>query len=155
MANKVSNIGIASIIIGAIRTKAVYVLATPSIDIIASEKPIKFEPVSPINVFAGLKLNGRNPTILPANAVINTIAINGESFKANTISNDKQEISVTPEDRPSSPSIRLMAFVIPIIQQTVNIYENTPLITIFPSVKGREISSIFIPHATTIIAATI
>ena len=50
IANTVSNIGIASIIIGAIKTNAVYVLATPSIDIIARENPIKFEPVSPINV---------------------------------------------------------------------------------------------------------
>ena len=113
------------------------------------------EPVSPIKVFAGLKLKGRNPTILPVNAVINIIAINGEPFNANTISRDKQEISVTPEDKPSNPSIKLMALVIPIIQQTVKTYEKTSPITILPSVNGSDISSILIPHATTIIAATI
>lgn len=137
--NKVSNIGIAKIIIGAINTRAVYVLATPRIDIIARENPMKLDPVSPINVFAGLKLNGRNPTIAPAKAVINTIAINGEPFNANTIRSDKHEIKVTPDDNPSRPSIKLIAFVIPIIQHTVIIYENIPLITIFPSVNGIEI----------------
>ena len=41
------------------------------IDITASEKPKKLEPVSPINVFAGLKLNGTKPTIEPPNAAVN------------------------------------------------------------------------------------
>ena len=121
----------------------------------ASENPIKLEPVSPINVFAGLKLNGKNPTSAPANAVIKTIAINGEPFNANTINRDKQEIKVTPEDSPSKPSIKLIAFVIPTIQQTVIIYENIPLITILPSVNGIYMFSILIPHATTIIEAII
>lgn len=39
---------------------------------------MKFEPVSPINVFAGLKLNGKNPISAPANAVTKSIAITGE-----------------------------------------------------------------------------
>ena len=134
--------------IGAINTNAVYVLATPKIEIIAKENPIKLEPVSPINVLAGLKLNGKNPTRAPAKAVISTIAIKGEPFNANTISNDKQAIKVTPDDSPSKPSIRLIAFVMPIIQQIVIMYENISLITTFPSVNGIEISSIFIPHAT-------
>lgn len=130
-------------------------MATPKIDIIAKENPIKLDPVSPIKVFAGLKLYGKKPTIPPANAVINIIAINGDPFNANTINNDKQEINVTPDDKPSKPSIKFIAFVIPTIQHTVIIYEKTPLITIFPSVKGIEILSIFIPHKTTITAASI
>ena len=88
----------------------------------------------------------------PANAVIYTLAINGDSFNANTIRRDKHEINVTPDDSPSNPSIKFIAFVIPTIQQTVIIYENIPLITIFPSVKGIDICSILIPQATTIIA---
>ena len=95
IANIVSNIGIPKIIIGAISTKAVYVLATPNIEIIAKQNPIKFDPVSPINVLAGLKLNGKNPTNAPAKAVINTIAISGDPFRANTINKDKHEINVT------------------------------------------------------------
>ena len=108
-----------------------------------------------MNVFAGLKLNGKNPTIAPASAVISTIANKGEPFKAKTIRRDKHEIKVTPDDNPSNPSIKLIAFVIPIIQHTVSIYENIPVIINFPSVKGTEILSIRIPQTTTIIAATI
>lgn len=155
IAKIVSKIGIPSIIIGAIKTNAVYVFATPSIEIIAKENPIKFEPVSPINVFAGLKLKGKNPTIAPANAVISTIDIKGEPFKAKTIRSDKHDISVTPDDNPSSPSIKLIALVIPIIQHIVNIYDAVPLIINLPSVKGIEMLLILIPHTTTIIAATI
>src|SRR5699024_505016 len=107
--------------IGAINTRAVYVLATPKIEIMANANPIKLEPVSPINVFAGLKLNGKNPTKAPAKAVISTIAISGEPFNAKTIKSERQEISVTPDDKPSKPSIKLIAFVIPTIQQIVSI----------------------------------
>lgn len=96
-----------------------------SIDIIAKENPKKFEPVSPINVLAGLKLNGKNPTIEPANAVINNIAISGDDgFKINIINKEKQEISVIPDDNPSKPSIKFMAFVIPTIHPIVIMYEN-------------------------------
>ena len=48
------------------------------IDTIESMYPKKFEPVSPINVFAGEKLNGKNPTSAPINDVIINIAIIGE-----------------------------------------------------------------------------
>ena len=58
----------------------------------AIENPIKLEPVSPINVLAGLKLNGKKPTIAPAKAVIKIIASIGEPFKENIINKDKQEI---------------------------------------------------------------
>ena len=91
------------------------------IDIIAKEKPKKLEPISPINVLAGLKLNGKNPTIAPPNAAINKVAINGELLRVKIINNEKQEIKVIPEDNPSKPSIKLIALVIPIIQQTVRI----------------------------------
>ena len=108
IAKIVSNIGSPNTIIGAISTNAVYVLATPSIDITASENPKKFEPTSPINVLAGLKLNGKNPTIEPANAVINSIDINGDDgVSKKIISNETHEISVIPDDSPSSPSIKL------------------------------------------------
>ena len=121
----------------------------------ANEKPKKFEPMSPINVLAGLKLNGKNPTIAPPSAAINKIAINGDWLSVNIISNEKQDIKVIPDDKPSKPSIKLMAFVIPIIQQTVRIYENQSLSQILSSKNGKLIFSIRIPHATTIIAAII
>ena len=100
-------------------------------------------------------MNGKNPTIAPANAVINTIAISGELFNENIISNDKHDIKQTPEESPSNPSIRLIAFVIPTIQQIVRIYENTSLIIILLSVKGNLKFSILIPAITTIIPARI
>ena len=38
-----------------------------------------------MKVLAGLKLNGKNPTMLPANAVIRTIAKIGELFNEKII----------------------------------------------------------------------
>ena len=141
--------------IGAIKTNAVYVFATPKIDITASENPKKFEPVSPINVLAGLKLYGKNPEIAPPNAVISTIAITGEPFNVNIISNDIQEIKLIPEDNPSSPSIKLIAFVTPTIQQTVIIYDKTILSSACPFKNGISKFSILMPQATTTSAAII
>lgn len=100
MANNVSNIGNPKTINGAIITIAVYVFATPIIEIIDKEKPKKFDPVSPINVFAGLKLYGKNPTIPPANAVIKIIGHIVAPFNAKIINNDKHEINEIPEDNP-------------------------------------------------------
>ena len=74
-----------------------------------------------MNVFAGLKLYGRNPTIAPARAVINIIAINGDSFKENIISIEIHAINVIQDDSPSNPSIKFIAFVIPTNQPIVRI----------------------------------
>ena len=71
-----------------------------------------------MNVLAGLKLYGKNPTIAPAKAVIRIIAIIGDWFIVNTIIREKHDINVIPDDRPSKPSIRLIAFVMPTIQKT-------------------------------------
>ena len=86
IANNTSNIGNPNTITGNTITANVYVLAIPKIDTIANINPKKFEPVSPINVFAGEKLYGKNPTNAPANAVINTIDISYDSFSTNIIS---------------------------------------------------------------------
>ena len=124
IATIVSNTGSPSIINGATITIKVYVFATPKIDITDNEYPKKLEPASPIKVFAGLKLNGRKPLSAPASAVINKIAIIGEPFKANIISIDIHDINAIPEDNPSNPSIKLIAFVTPMIHPIVNITEN-------------------------------
>lgn len=91
----------------------------------------KFEPVSPIKVLAGLKLNGKNPVIAPANAVINTMAIIGEPFNAKMIKSEIAEIIVIPEESPSNPSIRLIALVIPTIHKIVIIMEKGSLILMY------------------------
>ena len=104
-----------------------------------------------MNVFAGLKLNGKNPHKAPAKAVIIIIAINGELFKENIINSDIHEIIVMPDDNPSNPSIKLIALVITIIQITVKIIDNASL-SIADSNKGTT-SIILIPEITTAIAA--
>ena len=73
--NTVSNTGTPSARIGITTAITVYPFANPSIDTTAIVKPIKFEPTSPINVLAGVKLNGKNPAKDPANAVISKIDI--------------------------------------------------------------------------------
>lgn len=106
-------------------------------EIMASENPKKLEPVSPIKVLAGLKLNGKKPTIAPPNAAINKTAISGDLLRVKIINKEKQEIKVIPEDKPSKPSIRLIAFVIPIIQQIVSPQENHSLRPILSSKNGK------------------
>ena len=83
------------------------------------------------------------------------MAISGDSFKANIISKDIQEINVIPDDNPSRPSIRFIAFVIPIIQPTVRMKLNTSFnITLF-SLNGIVKLSINTPLQTTITAAIV
>ena len=123
----------------------------------ASEKPKKLEPASPIKVLAGLKLNGKNPASAPAKAVIISMAIIGEPFKEKIINSDKQDINEIPEESPSNPSIRLIAFVIPTIHPKVSMVEKMWFNSVNPSSskKGMLICSILIPLFITITAATI
>ena len=116
------------------------------------EKPKKLDPVSPIKVLAGAKLNGRNPTNAPAKAVISKIDISGEPFSTNIINNDTADITEIPADKPSNPSIKLIALVTPTIQPIVKIIENTSFNS-FVARKAGVISSILTPNATTILAA--
>lgn len=94
------------------------------IEITAKANPKKLDPVSPIKVFAGLKLNGKNPVIAPPSAVISKTEIIGDWFNVKIISNEMHEINEIPEDKPSNPSIKFIALVIPTIQQMVRIYES-------------------------------
>ena len=88
-------------------------------------KPKKLDPISPINVLAGLKLNGKNPIIPPRSATTKRIASSLAPFNIKTTVNDKAEIAETPPARPSKPSIKLSALVTPIIQKKVRITDNT------------------------------
>jgi len=152
IANEVSNIGSASTNSGATIIRAVYVFATPIIDITDNVKPIKFEPVSPIKVLAGLKLNGKKPNNAPANAVANIIEIIGDSFMMKIINRQIDEISEIPVYNPSNPSVKFMALVIPIIHITVNTFKNTSfIITVLEA--GIAILSITVPLRTTANAA--
>ena len=98
IANNVSNIGIASITIGAINTTNVYVLATPTIAAIIN--PINCAPTSPTNVFAGNLLNGKNPAVPPASAVIKNIEIIGDPLSINITISDNDDIRTIPDESP-------------------------------------------------------
>ena len=100
IANNVSNIGIASITIGAINTTNVYVLATPTIAITAIINPINCAPTSPTNVFAGNLLNGKNPAVPPASAVIKNIEIIGDPLSINITISDNDDIRTIPDESP-------------------------------------------------------
>lgn len=109
-------------------------------------------PYLRIKVFAGAKLNGKNPTNAPAIAVINKIDISGEPFNTNIINKDTADITEIPADSPSNPSIKLIALVTITIHPMVTMIEKTS----FNSSVGRKagvISSILIPNATAITAA--
>ena len=115
---------------------------------------MKFEPVSPIKVLAGLKLKGKKPSKEPARAVANIIEIIGDEFNININIKQIDDIKETPEERPSKPSNKFIAFVIPTIQNTVNTFKNIS----FASIEVGEVSKILsmtTPLATTIVAAII
>ena len=81
------------------------------------------------------------------------IDINGEPLSENIISKDIQDIIDIPVDKPSKPSIKFKAFVIPTIQATVRTsyaHSGKKL-----SINSTSILSILIPHLTTTIAANI
>ncbi len=70
------------------------------------------EPVSPINTFAGYTLNRRNPISAPYNCTCDRLIpafIPMETTVKNTAT-----IRVTLEARPSSPSVKLTPFTVPI-----------------------------------------
>ena len=62
---------------------------------------------------------------LPASAAI-IVAVTGSPTAIAIISSEKQAIEDTPHARPSSPSIRLTAFVIATIQITVTGMDRKP-----------------------------
>ena len=132
IAKPVSKIGTAKTIKGAIKTSAVYVLATPRMAIMASEYPKKLDPVSPRNVLAGLKLKGMKPRSAPARAVISIILIKGEPFNEKIINKETHDIIEIPVDNPSKPSIRLIAFTIAIIHIIVIVIDRISLLIIPP-----------------------
>ena len=68
MANKVSKIGKPNTIAGTTRAIIAAVFTAPITEIAANVYPNNIDPVSPMNIFAGLKLYRRKPTVAPAKA---------------------------------------------------------------------------------------
>lgn len=119
IANSVSNIGTPNAKIGAIIASNVYPFANPNIDTTDNVKPKKFDPTSPIKVFAGLKLYGKNPSVEPTSTAVITIASKLAEVVIKIISSAVAEIADIPAASPSNPSIKFIALVIPIIQSNV------------------------------------
>ena len=87
----------------------------------AITKPSTSEPVSPINILAGLKLKYRKANMPPANAKA-TSAVLVSPLMVRNIPRVIRLIKDRPPARPSIPSIRLKALVIPTIARIVKLY---------------------------------
>ncbi len=70
-------------------------------------------------ILAGLKLYGRKPSTPPTSAA-RISASSGCPWVRLMTSSDMPEIAVSPESRPSSPSMKLIAFIIPTYQISVS-----------------------------------
>ena len=86
---------------------------------VAKTNPMKSEPASPKKMRAGLKLYGRNPSAEPASAII-TSATSGLVCSTEMTKSTRLEIVATPASRPSSPSMKLIAFIMPTYHTSVS-----------------------------------
>jgi hypothetical protein len=90
-----------------------------------SRKPMNKLPESPRKMVAGWKLYRKNPNMAPANTTERSdtrgVCLNKETAKMIIVENNAE-----PAASPSSPSIRLKAFV---IRRTQNIVRGRPIAT--------------------------
>ena len=84
-----------------------------------------------MKIFAGLVLKGRNPRHEPARIAVSS-ALEVSAMVSVTSSSDSEQIADTPHDRPSSPSMRLMALVSPTIQKIVTGISSHPSVKYVP-----------------------
>ena len=114
--------------------------------------PKNIAPVSPMKIRAGLKLNGRKPIHAPTSMAIMHMTFISVSVRSSVRRSVAAEMVETPQDKPSSPSIRFTAFVMAVIQITVTTGANTPSSTVYPK---RLNCSMEIPPNTAMIDAAI
>ena len=81
--------------------------------------PNKSEPVSPINTFAGCKLNIRNPNTAPITMLPNTDISGCPNIIPITVKH-VNIIALTLDAKPSIPSVKFTAFVVPKITNIAN-----------------------------------
>ena len=84
------------------------------------------KPVSPMNIFAGFLLYGMKPRHAPVSAA-RMMDTTGSETNSDTMSIVIELIADTPTASPSSPSIRLTAFVQPTIHSIVSGMESQPI----------------------------
>ena len=109
----------------------------------ARTPPRAMEPVSPIKIFAGFLLKIRNPRQPPATAPnITGSPMKQKAVPAITINSETRV--VTPDARPSSPSVRFTAFTTPTtINITNGIYNHKGI------VHSIDVNGIFIAVSST------
>ncbi len=81
--------------------------------------PKNNEPVSPIITFAGFKLNIKNPKILPT-AILPRIATSPTPLNIAITVKQVIIIAHTLDDKPSTPSVKFIAFVVASITKISN-----------------------------------
>jgi hypothetical protein len=118
MTNVVSNIGRAKITIGMAKVKADVFVNLSFNPITARRNPRNILPVSPMKIFAGLKLYRRNPKQLPAKAA-DKEAIKNCPFMAERRRKKEEAMPAMPTDKPSILSKRLKALVMPTTHKNV------------------------------------
>jgi len=96
--------------------------------------PRNILPQSPMKTLAGLKLRNRKPMRLPSMASMNTATTGCPTEKAKAAST-AQVIREMPAAKPSSPSMRFTALVIPTIQSMVMGQASGPRGSASPSPK--------------------
>ena len=133
-------------------------LPSPMIVTVAKTKPMKSEPASPRKMRAGLKLYGRKPSAEPASAIM-TSATTGLVCRIEITKMTAAEIVVTPASRPSSPSMKLMAFIIPTYQTSVSgtptYHGNSIQLVLGSWLNGLVVPSMTNPYIIAIDATTI
>ena len=113
-----------------------YVLKRPDAERVERIYPKNNAPLSPINIFAGCLLYGRNPKQPPATAA------RGAAIATFPLTTHKKrsaiaEIPLTVAASPSRPSIRFMALVTKIIHANVAGIESQLKFKIVPpTIKG-------------------
>ena len=109
-----------------------------AIDAIAAPKAN--EPVSPINTFAGFTLNIKNPNVEPTVAAPRTTIGVSPFFTATSVKN-VITIATTPEHKPSSPSVKFTALLVPNNTSSVN---TTRMVSIMNKKGEVEILTTFL-----------
>ncbi len=123
IANVVSNIGRPNANTGTANATTATLFTIPETDVTASIYPSNKEPVSPMKIFAGLKLKGKNPSEAPA-IIAHCITMKSCPNLAAVNKRVVAAMLATPEASPSSPSIKFIVFVIPTNQNNVITKDN-------------------------------
>src|ERR1700721_1076974 len=116
--SKVSRIGNPKETTGMATATKVGAFCAPARASALKTNPMKRLPQSPRKMVAGLKLKRRNPRIAPAKTIVSNDR-DDDPLKIATTKTIKVEKSAEPAASPSSPSIKLNAFVIPITHRIV------------------------------------